>query len=159
MTLAIGGLLAGFILVLILLAFLLLSCEIRPVSKFLLVLLISAFYWVQYQSLLQYGGWPTTDRLPDEFILIASEVHEPDAGSRDQGVMYWWVRESNNPQQPPRVYQLPYQVDAHEQAEKVLQEQKQGAQYVGKTGSSVQQTSGVGVSFERISKSSRYKKQ
>ena len=159
MTLGISGLLAGFILVLLLLGLVVIKSDLKPFFKLFVVVLVSAFYWIQYQSLLQYRGWPTTERLPEEFVLIASEVHEPDRKSGQEGVMYWWVRESDNPQQPPRVYQLPYQLEVHEQVEKVLQEQKQGAQYVGRTGTSVQQRSGIGVSFERVSKSSRYKKQ
>jgi hypothetical protein len=153
------GLLAGFILVLFLLAIVLIRSHTAVVTKFILVVLISSFYWVQYQSLLQYRGWPTTDQLPDEFILIASEVQEPDPRRGIEGGMYWWVRESDNLQQPPRVYQLPYQEEIHQQADNVIKEQEQGAQYVGRRGEAGAQSGGFGVSFERISKSSRYKKQ
>lgn len=159
MIIAVTGLLAGFILILLLLGVLLIKASISPVFKLATILVVSAFYWVQYQSLLQYGGWPTTDSLPDEFVLIATEVHEPDRSQGDEGIMYWWVRESGDTKQPPRVYQLPYQVKIHETAQQVVQEQKQGAQYVGKSASAADSKNGRGISFEKISKASRYKKQ
>jgi hypothetical protein len=90
-------------------------------------------------------------------VLIATEVHEPDLRNGDEGVMYWWVRESGNPEQPPRVYQLPYQVEMHEKAQEVAQQQKQGVQYVGKSVSYRLEFRIWG--FERISKSNRYKKE
>jgi hypothetical protein len=156
---SIAGLLAGFILVLFLLGYLLIKTQLQPAAKLIAVIVVSVFYWVQYQSLLQYRGWPTTDSLPDEFVLIATEVHEPDLSKGDEGVMYWWVREGGNPHLPPRVYQLPYQVKLHEKAAEVVQEQKQGAQFLGKSGNAADSNSGFGVSFERISKSGRYKKE
>jgi hypothetical protein len=156
---AMEGLLGGFILVLLLLSYLMIKTRISPLIKLIVVVVVSVFYWVQYQSLLQYRGWPTTASLPDEFVLIATEVHEPELSKGDEGVMYWWVRESGNPKQPPRVYQLPYQVEIHEKTQEVVREQKQGAQYVGKSGSAVDSNSRFGVSFERISKANRYKKE
>jgi hypothetical protein len=156
---AMMGLLGGFILVLLLLSFLLLKTRIAPAAKFIAIIVVSVFYWVQYQSLLQYRGWPTTDSLPDEFVLIATEIHEPDLSKGDEGIMYWWVRESGNPEQPPRVYQLPYQAEIHEKSEEVVKEQKQGAQYIGRPGNAADSHSGFGVSFERISKAGRYKKE
>jgi len=153
------GLLAGFMLILLLLAFTVLQTRVAVVYKLLLVLMVSGFYWVQYQSLLQFRGWPTTDDLPAEFILIATDVHEPDPTSGDEGVMYWWLRESGNPQQPPRVYQLPYRNELHQQTEQVVREQEQGAQYVGKKAPARRVDTASGISFEKISKASHYQKE
>lgn len=159
MILSIMGLLAGFILVLLLVAYLVLKTQLAIMVKLLVVCMVTVFYWVQYQSLIQYTGWPTTAALPRNFILIASEVHEPDPHKGDAGVMYWWIRESGNPDQPPRVYQLPYRAELHQKAEQVVTEQKQGAQYLGKSQKGADSASGLGVSFDKISKAVRYKKE
>jgi hypothetical protein len=158
MTLSIWGLMAGFILVMLLLGYLMLNTRLSVTGKLITVLVISGFYWVQYQSLLQFKGWPTEDALPANFILIATEVREPDKSAGDKGVMYWWVREGGKPLQPPRVYQLPYRAELNEKAQQVVQEQKQGAQYVGKSGNAADFNRGMGIRFEKVSKSSRHKK-
>ena len=158
MSQAILGLTAGFILIAILLLLVLFKAALSWPAKLALVIVVSGFYWVQYHSLLQYGGWPSEDRLPDEFVLIASDVREPNAATGDAGVMYWWVRESDDPAQPPRVYRLPYRNQMHQQGDEIVEQQKQGKQYVGRATSSGPGSGGFGVEFERISKSERYQK-
>ncbi len=159
MTAAILGLSAGFILVLVIVLLLLFKTALDWRLKLLAVVVSTGFYWIQYAALLEYGGWPSVDALPDEFVLIASHVREPNPSQGDEGIMYWWVRESGNPDQPPRVYELPYRSELHESSEKVVQEQKQGTQYVGRTDAGTSAASGgFGVRFERISKSERYRK-
>lgn len=159
MSQAILGLVAGFILVLVLLLVLMLRSAINWQSKLVAVLVASGFYWIQYSALVQYAGWPSAAALPNEFVLIASHIREPNPASGDPGVMYWWVAESNDRQVPPRVYRLPYRVDLHQAGDQVVQEQKQGKQYVGRTlQKSVAGDGGFGVAFERISKNQRYQK-
>ena len=45
--------------------------------------------------------------------------------------MYWWIRDSANMDQPPRVYQLAYQPEVHKKAEQVIDEQKKEASTSG----------------------------
>ena len=153
------GLMAGFMLVLVILGFLLIKTELALWLKILAVLVVSLFYWVEFVSLQQYTGWPTTDGLPPEFVLIATDVHEPDKKKGTEGVMYWWLRDSSNLDQPPRVYQLPYEPETHKQSQQVIEEQKKGNLYVGRKNEQAGATGGLGVSFEKISKASRLKKQ
>jgi hypothetical protein len=141
-----------------LLAYLVIKTELGVMLKLVLVVMVSGFYWLQYHSLLQYAGWPSRATLPEDFILIASEVREPDSSTGDPGVMYWWVRESGDNSEPPRVYELPYRSELHEQGEQVVQEQKNGAQFIGRRESSAASAQGIGVSFERISKVKRHSK-
>lgn len=157
---AILGLSAGFIFLVVLIAILLIKSSLHTGYKFLVVVFGIAFFWIQYLSLIQYGGWPIKAQLPDEFILIASEVREPNAQIGEEGVMYWWVQESADRSIPPRIYELPYQLQLHEKGEEVVEQQKQGTQYVGRTttSSSSSDSKGLGVSFERIKKSERHKK-
>jgi len=158
MTMAILGLTAGFILVLVVLLLVLLKSDVKPVWKFLLVLLAGGFYLLQYQSLQQFMGWPTEAALPEKFVLIATEVREPDRKTGDAGVMYWWLRDSAERDQPPRVYRLPYRADLHEKSQQVLQQQRAGSQFVASTTGQSAASAGQGVSFKKISKARRHKK-
>lgn len=158
MSLALTGLSAGFILVLAFLTYLLIKTDLRLSYKFLAVLISTVFYFVQYESLQQYAGWPSTQELPDKFVLIATEIREPNQQTGEQGVLYWWVRDSAKLNQPPRVYQLPYHLELHKKGEQVITEQKKGSQYLGrKTGDSSTST-GTSVNFEKIRKSEQYHK-
>ncbi len=158
MSWAILGLSAGFILVTAFLYYVLLKSSQSVVVKSLALLLVTLFYWVQYESLQQYAGWPSTDDLPDTFLLIATDIQEPDVKTGHKGVMYWWVRDSEDLNAPPRVYQLPYQPQLHEKTEQVIEEQKQGSVYVARKQSASAGGNGLGVSFDKVSKASRYKK-
>jgi hypothetical protein len=158
MTMALLGLVAGFMLVLVILLLVLLKSDVNPVWKFLLVLLAGGFYVLQYESLQQYMGWPTDDALPEKFVLIATDVREPDRKTGDTGVMYWWLRDSADSDQPPRVYRLPYRAELHEKSQQVLQQQQAGSQYVATTTGRSAESAGLGVSFRKISKARRHKK-
>ena len=158
MSMAMLGLVSGFKLVVVILLLLLLKTGYNVKIKLMLVLLVSAFYWIQYESLLQYTGWPSQDDLPVKFILIASEVQEPNPKTGDAGFMYWWVRDSADPQAPPRAYELPYRQALHKESTEVLEQQKKGAQFVGKKMKSSGGSEGIGIGFEKINKSDIYKK-
>jgi hypothetical protein len=155
---AIFGLSAGFVLVLGFLYYLLIRTQLGLVLKLVAVVVVSVFYWIQYQSLQQYTGWPSHDDLPDEFVLISADVVEPDKQTGEEGVMYWWVRDADNLELPPRVFQLPYRAPLHEQSQDVVEEQQKGSVYVGRQDQSGSAGDSLGVSFEKISKASRMKK-
>ena len=158
MSLAIFGLTAGFILVLFFLFYLTLKTDLHIAVKFLAVFISAGFYIIQYESLQQFTGWPSTDDLPEKFVLIASDVHEPNQKTGEEGVMYWWIIDSANSQQPPRVYQLPYEAEVHKKTDQIIEQQKKGSQYVGRKTERSSSSAGSGVSFEKISKSNRHKK-
>lgn len=155
---AIIGLTAGFVLIVGFLYLLLIRTGLPVAFKVIAVFLATGFYWVQYQSLLEFTGWPSHDELPAEFILIASEIVEPNKQTGEAGVMYWWIRDRADLTLPPRVYQLPYQSDIHEQGEQVIEDQQKGSVYVGKKRQDAGGAPGIGVSFEKISKASRMQK-
>ena len=159
MSWAILGLVAGFIFVLAVLSLMLFKSGFSLPVKLLLVGLVTGFYWVQYISLQQYAGWPVSDRLPDEFVLIATDIIEPSKQTGDAGVMYWWIRESGEIRQPPRVYRLPYEAKVHEQSAEVLKQQKQGSQFIGRQAGNPFGSTNLGISFEKISKAERHKKE
>ncbi|MBT3203898.1 MAG: hypothetical protein HN349_06240, partial [Gammaproteobacteria bacterium] len=61
MSLAILGLTAGFILVLVFLFYLTVKTDLHIAVKFLAVFISAGFYIIQYESLQQFTGWPSTD--------------------------------------------------------------------------------------------------
>lgn len=158
MSLALTGLSAGFILVLAFLFYLLIKTDLKLSYKFMAVLLSTGFYFVQYESLQQNAGWPSTQELPEKFMLIAAEIREPNQKTREPGVMYWWVRDSAKLDQPPRVYELTYHQQLHKESEQVISEQKKGSQYLGRR--TTDRTTGTGpvVNFEKIRKSEQHHK-
>jgi len=158
MTMAILGLAGGFMLVTVILLLLLLKCNLPVVLKFLLVVLVSGYYLIQYQSLQRYSGWPSDDALPQKFVLIATDVREPNPQTGDAGIMYWWLRDSADSHQPPRVYRLPYQADLQEKSQHVIEQQRSGIQYVATTNGQSSASDGVSVSFKKIHKAQRHKK-
>lgn len=159
MSWAILGLMAGFILVLSILFYLLLRSKLHAALKFMAVFMVTAFYWIQYESLQQFTGWPSTDDLPQEFVLIASDVLEPNKQTGHPGIMYWWVKNNTNLQQPPRVFQLSFDSEMHKEIQNIIEEQKKGSLYVGRKKETSLSDSGLGVSFEKISKAERHKKE
>lgn len=158
MSMALLGLLAGFVLVLVVLSMMLFMSTYPVFVKGLVVIVVTAFYWVQYESLLLYTGWPSVDNLPVKFVLIAADVQEPNAQTGAEGKLFWWLRDSALPEASPRAYELPYQEELHEKSAEVLEDQKSGAQYVGKIVGSTNGGKGLGVSFEKISKSALHQK-
>lgn len=156
---AIIGLVSGFVFLLVLMTLLLLRTEVPLVLKLLIVVLVPAFYWVQYVSLKQYAGWPVEDKLPSEFVLIAADVIEPNKQTGEEGIMYWWIRDSGDVSRPPRVYRLPYVNEVHEQAAGVLQQQRQGAQFVGQASGNPYSSANLGIRFQKISKATRHAKE
>jgi len=157
-TMALLGLAAGFILVLVILLLVLLKSDVKPLWKLVLVLIASGFYVLQYESLQQYMGWPADDSLPDKFVLIATDVREPNRKTGDVGIMYWWLRDSAGQDQPPRVYRLPYQAELHQKSQQVLQQQQAGSQYVATTMGRSAENAGLVVRFKKISKIRHHKK-
>lgn len=158
MSWALLGLLSGFMLVLFLLYYLLIKTSLGLTYKIVAVVIISAFYWIQYESLQQYTGWPSHDDLPQKFILLATHVQEPSKQNGDQGVMYWWLRDSTKPDSPPRVFQLPYQAELHKKTVQIVEEQKKGSLYLGRLTQQDAASRGQGIRFEKISKASRNQK-
>jgi len=162
MSSAILGLTAGFVLLGLLLLVLLLKTHYPVIIKLVMVVLVTGFYWLQYESLQQYGGWPALDDLPDKFVLIASDIREPDSKNNQPGIIYWWLRDSGKPDQPPRLFQLPYRTSLHEKTVQVIKAQKSGGRYIGQksTESGVQgAVNSAGYKFEKAKQDERFQKE
>lgn len=116
MTLGISGLIAAYIL----LAALLLSVNLYSKwswqLKTITIIITSVFYIISYISFPPLLGWPTNQKLPAHFRLLATEVHQPDKLTGEEGSVFLWLKEVENITTLvlPRAYVLPYSSLLHE---------------------------------------------
>jgi hypothetical protein len=133
--------------------------------KGLITALLPAFYFLHWQGLQDYKGWPAEQSLPEKFELIAADVVEPTAHNQQQGRIYLWVRpdlggatgkiveENTN----PRAYRLPYSRKLHEMLFETRKRIQAGQQQIGllrddEGGGSGGATVGYGYRLEFIDK-------
>ncbi len=114
-TLNAGGLVAAYIVLALLLLSVNLYSNWRWPVKIGLIVLVSAFYIVSYLSIPPLLGWPTDERLPRQFNLVAIYVQEPDKLNGTEGDIYIWVTDMRTPpsQARPRAYRLPFTPELH----------------------------------------------
>lgn len=88
--------------------------------KFGLIFLLGGFFFVTYNALHGMLGWPMKRDLPEEFLMIASRVIEPDKKGRAEGDIYIWAAAINDsyPNKEPRAYRVEYSAELHEQLDK-----------------------------------------
>lgn len=116
MTLGISGLIAAYIL----LAALLLSVNLYSKwswqLKTITIIITSVFYIISYISFPPLLGWPTNQKLPAHFRLLATEVHQPDKLTGEEGSVFLWLKEVEDITALvlPRAYVLPYSSLLHE---------------------------------------------
>ena len=79
------------------------------------VVLVTGFYLLAHGTFLGMAGWPSDDRLPEKFVLLAAVFDEPSPGRGHAGAIYIWVNpmKDNQPLAMPRVHRLPYEKDLH----------------------------------------------
>lgn len=99
--------------------------------KGLLVVAVTALYFVGHDAVHQIWGIPSTDALPERFVMLASVVEEPT--TRAGGAIYLWVSEprEGGPLLAPRAYKLPYSKPLHTQVEEGLRKGKNGIAQMG----------------------------
>lgn len=115
MTLGVAGLVAAYVLVALLLAGLLIGSGWSWRIKAAMVLVVSAFYVVTYVSIPPLLGWPTDERLPERFNLVAVYVQEPDKVTGASGDIYLWITDlmAEPGAAVPRAYRLPFTPELH----------------------------------------------
>ena len=94
------------------------------------IVLVTGLYvaaWVGHNGLL---GWPTSERMPEDFRLHWVTVTEPDKVTGADGSIFFWVRildEAGLPHGDPRAYRVPWDEETAEAAQAAL-EQLEGGQ-------------------------------
>lgn len=103
--------------------------------KALMVLLVSAFYFVGQHSFWLVSGWPTTDDLPQRFVLLSAVFDEPSPTRGHEGAIFIWVNpiKDNAPLSMPRVHKLPYEKDLHRILGEGVKKARDGNTQIGST--------------------------
>jgi len=134
-----GSTVLSIIVSYILLGFLLLMFNLRTSFHWLikssLIILVTAFYIITYNSFKGILGWPTKDNLPDRFRLVAAQIYEPNIVISSEGSIYIWITDMNEKSGLgiPRSFELPYSKEAHEQISKASVNLKNGIPQMGES--------------------------
>ena len=125
-SIGIGGLIAAYIALAVLLLSLHLYSSWNWGIKLAATLILAAFYFVTYRSLPEMLGWPTAYDLPRRIQLIGIDIAEPN-------YVYLWARdlERGLAPSPPRAYRLPYSTALHEAAEEAGGKLRKGLPVIG----------------------------
>jgi hypothetical protein len=99
--------------------------------KGLLVVGVTLFYFYANEVVHHMWGWPSSDALPEKFVLLAAVIEEPN--SKQPGAVYVWVNALENgkaiPQ--PRAYRLPYAKDLHALLNEGMKKVREGVSQMG----------------------------
>jgi hypothetical protein len=116
LNLGISGLVAAYVLM----AVVLLGVGMRSAwswkVKAAVIMLTTAFYLVTYFAYPQILGWPTAEKPPQKFRLLASHIERPDKNRGVSGVIYLWlagIDDLSSPL-PPRAYRFAYSDTLHQ---------------------------------------------
>lgn len=99
--------------------------------KALLVAGVVVFYFWADETVHQMWGWPSSDALPERFVLLAAVIDEPT--NKSAGALYVWVNaiENGKPAAQPRAFKLPYSKDLHSLLNEGVKKSRQGVTQMG----------------------------
>ena len=100
--------------------------------KGVLVLGVSALYFIGNDAVHQIWGVPSTDALPERFVMLAAAVDEPNGKS--PGSIFMWLsvpREGQNNRLEPRAYRVPYSKELHTQIDLGVRKGRDGISQMG----------------------------
>jgi hypothetical protein len=99
--------------------------------KGLLALGITGFYFWGYTSVHSLLGIPSTDALPERFVMIAAIVDEP--RPKFAGALYIWITpiEEGQGVLQPKAYKLPYSRPVHEMIVEGMRKGRDGVNQMG----------------------------
>jgi hypothetical protein len=123
--------LLSFCLLLALCVFALLWSRWPGWLKAFLVTGVSVFYFYANTVVHDIWGFPSTDALPERFVLLAAVIEEP--AKSKPGALYVWVNAIDNgkPTALPRAYSLPYTKDLHSLLNEGMKKIRQGVSQMG----------------------------
>lgn len=137
MTMPIGSILAT-VAVYAMIAVLLLSLNLTSRWRWWIkggaIVLTGAFFIGSYLAIVSFLGWPTRDQVPNNFLLVATRVVEPDAFTGTPGAVYLWLEEldaNHVPNGRPRAYKLGYSEELAAQVEEAQERLDAGEEVEG----------------------------
>jgi len=126
-------LIIAYVAIAVLLVLVLIYGNLHYFLKLLLVVTVSALYFVSYQGWKKVQGWPTQTELPNKFLLHASVIDEPDQEEDSKGQIFIWAStlKGSFPASEPRAYVLPYNQEVHSSLEDALRGMRNGKVQLG----------------------------
>ena len=126
-------LVAANVLVLALLMLVLVFSRLHWVLRLLLVLMVSGSYWVAYQGWDRSQGWPSTNAVPEKFLLHGAVIEEPDQEKGVTGTIFIWLTDLSTykPAEQPRAFVMPYTKQLHAAAQEALRQMRNGQLQLG----------------------------
>lgn len=91
----------------------------------------STFLW---GSLGTIKGWPTTESVPDKYELKWVVIKEPNKITNDPGAIFLWMIDLHAKSKEagvPRVHEVPYSKELHQQANKAMGKIGKGGKFFG----------------------------
>jgi hypothetical protein len=101
-----------------------------------LIVLVSAFYFVDFRAARSLLGWASPDTLPSQFKLLGARIVEPHSLAGDAGAIFLWVEEvdsDNFPSGDPRLFRLPFDAKLAERTEAAVRASAEGTPQGGRT--------------------------
>jgi hypothetical protein len=97
------------------------------------VLLVSGSYWLAYQGWDRAQGWPSTNPVPEKFLLHGAVIEEPDKDRGVDGTIFLWLSDltTYQPAEQPRAYIMPYSKRLHTAAQEALRQMRNGELQMG----------------------------
>ena len=101
-----------------------------------MIVVVTFFYILTFNSFKEIIGWPTKEILPERFRLIAAQIYEPNAIVDSEGSIYLWLTSMDSLAGlgTPRSYEVPYSKEIHEKVAKALVDIKNGIPQMGENG-------------------------
>ncbi len=103
-------------------------------AKVGLIAAVTGLYFFAYSAHEGLMGWPTKERMPDRFVLLATVIEEPNKEKSTTGNIYVWVNGlvNNKLVNEPRAYRLPYEKDLHSLLGESMKKNRQGVTQIGR---------------------------
>lgn len=120
----------GYVLPLMLLAWVITGRNITRSRATLFVLLALPFFYLSHYLVVQHiAGLPSDQPVPDFFTLLGFEINEPNSRTDSAGEILLWLRADGS--SSPRVHRLPYARELHESLSDAGERQAAGSTQVG----------------------------
>ncbi len=105
------------------------------IIKTFMIISVTFFYILTYNSFKNILGWPTKEALPDRFRLIGAQIYEPNVVTSSEGSIFIWITDMNEKSGLglPRSFQLPYNKGTHEKISRANVNLKNGIPQMGET--------------------------
>ena len=139
----------------IILGFLLLIFNLKTsyhwIVKSIMILSVTFFYILTYNSFKEILGWPTKGNLPERFRLVGAQIYEPNAVTNSEGAIYIWITDMNEKAGLgiPRSFLLPYNKERHERISKATVNLKNGIPQMGEIEEEEKETGIISKALEK----------